>query len=324
MNFTRCYLTLNSGIINNIRLVPAPFLGQTPVNPGTCPLDANDIFVCKPNSVLLNDDTGPEIPDLDLNSDRRQFVGWSVDLSTPFLSFDMANDTAIISAIDLYVLNYPEGSISVPNFELYQTPDPTLTEPSATGVQLVEFDLMNNDQLFRDDLIVRRITLRPREPFASPAVLVRWDFTDLYDVEEFAVSEVQICGDTQPDFTPSEMLVQFLSPATEEPVPVQPSAEFLANEESLILTCTVSQEGSFEWRWRRDTVEPLISTNNTRILSADGTRTSKLIISDLNFEDAGQYSCDASFDSTNSFRTRRHNVEFPGMYLKWGRPNHTL
>ena len=48
--------------------------------------------------------------------------------------------------------------------------------------------------------------------------------------------------------------MQFLSPVTEEPVPVQPSAEFLANEDSLILTCTVSQEGSFEWSWRRDTV----------------------------------------------------------------------
>ena len=274
-----------------------------------------DNLVCAPGTVLLDNNIGPEIPDLDLNSDRRLFVGWSVDLSTPFLSFNMANDTAIISAIDLYVLNYPEGSISVPNFELYQTPDPTLTEPSATGVQLdqVEFDLMNNDQLSRDDLIVRRITLRPRVPFASPAVLVHWDFTDVYNVELFVISEVQICGDAQPDFTPSEMLVQFLSPATEEPVSVQPSAEFLASEESLILTCTVSQEGSFEWRWRRDTVD-LFSSNKTRILSADGTRTSKLNISEPDFEDAGQYSCDASFDSLNSFRTRRHNVEFP---CKW-------
>ena len=123
------------------------------------------------------------------------------------------------------------------------------------------------------------------------------------------------CGDTQPDFTPSEMLVQFLSPATEEPVSVQPSAEFLANEESLIVTCTVSQEGSFEWRWRIGIVD-LSSSSKTRILSADGTRTSKLIISGLDFEDAGQYSCDASFDSINCFRTRRHDVEFPGMYLK--------
>ena len=146
-------------------------------------------------------------------------------------------------------------------------------------------------------------------PFASPAVLVRWDFTDLYKVELFAVSEVQICGDAQPDFTPSEILVQFLSPATEE-VSVQPSAEFLANEESLILTCTVSQEGSFEWRWRKGILD-LSSSNKTRILSADGTRTSKLIISELDFEDAGQYSCDASFDSINSFMTRPHNVEFP-------------
>ena len=164
-----------SGIINNIRLVPAPFLGQIPVNPVTCSLDANNIFVCAPGRVLLGDNTGQEIPDASLNSYAGQFVSWFAALSTPFLSFNMANDTAIISAIDLFVLNYPEGSISVPNFELYQTPDPTLIEPSEPGVQLVEFDLMNNDQLSQDDLIVRRVTLRPRVPFASPAVLVRWD-----------------------------------------------------------------------------------------------------------------------------------------------------
>ena len=173
----------------------------------------------------------------------------------------------------------------------------------------VNFDLLNNDQLSQNDSTVRRVTLHPQTPFASLGVLIRWDFSNLFNIEWFVASEVRFCGDTQPDFEPSDILVEFLSPAMEEPLPIQPSAEVLASG-SLTLTCTVSLQGSFDWRWRRGIVE-LSNSDKTEILSADGTRTSKLIINDLSFEDAGIYLCDATFANIFAYATRKHDIQFP-------------
>ena len=251
---------------------------------------------------------GPQHPHLDSN----QLVSWTSDTLTPYLAFEMTDPYLTISAIKLHVLNHPAEAISLPNFHLYQTSDPSVTDPNTPGIVSVNFDLINNDELSQDDFIVRRIILRPRTPFSSPGVLIRWDFSDLFNVLWFAMSEVKLCGDTQPTFTPSEILVEFLSPATDELVPILPSAKVLMGD-PLTLTCTVSLEGSFEWRWRRGIVK-LSTTNKTTILSADGTRTSKLFISDLTFEDAGIYACEATFANVFAYETRRHNIQFLGKF----------
>ena len=88
----------------------------------------------------------------------------------------------------------------------------------------IEFDLLNNDQLSKDDFAVRKITIRPRTPFIrnNNAILLRWTFNGIStsdDIQWLVMSEVKLCGDTQEAFTPGT--VQFLTPASEEIVVVQ-------------------------------------------------------------------------------------------------------
>lgn len=210
-------------------------------------------------------------------------------------------------------------NIGLPNFELYATSRATLIDPdSNVGDQTadpIEFDLLNNDQLSKDDFAVRKITIRPRTPFTrnDNAILFRWTFEGIYDdIQLLVMSEIQLCGDTQEAFTPGT--VQFLTPASEEVVMVQPSSTDLTSG-ALTLSCTVSLQGSFEWQWRKGDSELLKSDSKTSIFSSDGTRTSILIINQLSFEDSDVYSCDAMFATRTDFQTRSHSVQFPRTYV---------
>ena len=217
-----------------------------------------------------------------------------------------------VTALDLYVLNYPEENISLPMFELFQTPSPTVVNSTIRG-EIIPFQILNNDQLSGADSNFIKITLRPLSSFANRGVLLTWTFTELYNVDWFILSEIRLCSDTQPPlvFTPANQF-QFQIPSENQTI-IQPSADILASG-SLVLTCTLSLQGSFIWRWRKGTV---IIQNSTKIsvLSANGTRTSILTINQLNFNDADLYMCETSYSGQSDYGSREYNVQFPSKSL---------
>jgi len=79
----------------------------------------------------------------------------------------------------------------------------------------------------------------------------------------------------------------------EPPVPPGPDNVVSAAN----LSCTVANEGSFQWQW---TPPPGITLSQMWV--ADGTRTSIVQISQISAANAGDYTCQASFngDSANA------------------------
>ncbi len=198
----------------------------------------------------------------------------------------------------------PAESYGIPNFRLYATDSLSTIDPANAGMEL-KYDILNIGQLSINHTARVRVTLRLSSPLSSPVVLLFWDFMNLFRVNCFLLSEIKFCGDTQPEFQYD--IVEIQHPTMDEVI--TPSAEVLTNG-SLLLNCTVSNEGSINWRWRKGLsnlqIGPKISMQ-----TANANRTSILTIKQLNFMDANIYSCDATYKHLQSYSTRRYNVEFP-------------
>ena len=226
----------------------------------------------------------------------------------PFLSIEPYLTASPISAIDLYVLDFPEEAIGLPTIHLYQTSHASVTNPANVGTQTaqkIQFDLLKYNEPHNT---IQRVTLRPQNMSRSNGVLLRWLF-DSNLVRWFLVSELRLCSDDQ-DIDDRFVRIQFLYPI-EPTIMLQPEADALQNG-SLTLLCKVSAKASFEWQWTRDG-EVLESNSKYSITNSDATRTTDLTIMGLNFKDSGLYSCEASyaFSTSTPPQNRSYYLHFP-------------
>ena len=291
-----------------MRLVPSPFFGVSSIIPnvGTCVTEIVGI-VCELPNVLTDNSTGPQQPDIFNVNDIEQFVAWSSNQAA-YVTLLPQPSPANISTIDIYVLNNPRNGISVPNLELYGLENTVSDTPTSTDPKL-DVDIINNDELSLEDNNVRRITLRIRNPVSQNAYLLRWSFDKLLNVSWFMISEILLCSDPLPIYDTST--ITFKSPITDKTI-ITPQSELL-NNGSIMLTCTVSNEGQFMWRWVHG-VSRIISDSEpgTSILSADGTRTSVLLKPVSTSDSSFLYQC-VSFTIPISFSARSFEIAFPSM-----------
>ena len=82
--------------------------------------------------------------------------------------------------------------------------------------------------------------------------------------------------------------ITFLQPPSME-LPVPPGPDNVVSAANL--SCTVANEGSFQWQW---TLPPGITLS--QMWFADGNRTSMVQISQISAANAGDYTCRASFN----------------------------
>ena len=90
---------------------------------------------------------------------------------------------------------------------------------------------------------------------------------------------------------PTTNITSLQPPSMEPPVPPGPDNVVSASN----LSCTVANEGSFQWQW---TPPPGITLSQMWV--ADGTRTSIVQISQISAANAGDYTCQASFNGTSA------------------------
>ena len=171
-------------------------------------------------------------------------MAWSSSNQASYITLVTQPSPANVSTIEIYLLNNPSNGISVPNFELYGLGSTVSATPTSADPKL-DFDIINNNELSLEDNSVRRITLRIRSPKLHNAYLLRWDFDKLLNVSWFMVSEVLLCNDPLPIYDTST--ITFKSPITDNTI-ITPQSELL-NNGSIMLTCTVSNEGQFVWRY---------------------------------------------------------------------------
>ena len=200
-------------------------------------------FVCLYNHILGDDQEVPTQPNLnggDSNNDIRKFLVWQGGTQRPYIVFTFSSATTV-TTINIEFLNYPVQNFSLPNLQLYATGGINV-DPNSPNAQPIDFDIVNNSGLSQDDHQVTNISLVFSS--TSRSFLLYWDYTDVYNLDSFAVSEVDFCNGTPPAVSTSP--IAFQQPQMDNTVIVPTVEDFIASN-NFLLTCTVSVSGLFEW-----------------------------------------------------------------------------
>ena len=287
-------------------VIPTTYRGKVVVRNPPCPFVSSG-FVC-PFSHILGDDVQvspqPNLDTEDNNNDIAKFIVWRNDITTPYILTTVPSETTV-RVMNIEFLNYPAQNFSLPNLQLYESNN-FFTVPSA---QRIEFDMLNNSGLSQDDHKVTNISLIFNS--SSNFILLYLNFTDVYNLDFFLVSELDLCTDTQPPVTRAE--IDFQEPKVDFKDIIPTVEEFTANK-NVTITCTVSISGVFRWQWMQNGT--LISNNDKfHIFTADGSRTSKLQLTGLSVSDAASYSCGVRHRQSTSQTTYVQILQilsFPG------------
>jgi hypothetical protein len=154
-------------------------------------------------------------------------------------------------------------------------------DPNNPNSQRIEFELQNNSVLSQNNYQVTIVSLIFSESLTIRNILLRWNYTGVYNLDFFMVSEVDFCDNAQP---PGETQITFQYPQSDNSVTIPTVKE-------LILNCTVSSSGLFEWQWKQNR-NVLSNSSRFSLFTADGTRTGILQITGLNVSDAANYTCE--------------------------------
>lgn len=286
---------------------PTPYNNVLVLHPGLphCTLFRNTYFQCGYSRVLGDGETIPSVPNLSNSAYVRYFLAWNKGLTVAYVDFDLTQVTTDVTALQLSFLNSPINRISLPNIQLSTVVQYGGSLETDTLTPITSW-LLHNQHLSPLDNQVRTVSIQPLSAATLSASHLRIEiqFTEFHDFDWFFLSEVTFCTDPLPLFEPN---ITFDSSST---TIIQPSAEDLSSG-SIELVCTVSSQGSYTWQWERDS-----STGIDGVITiGDGSRTTRLTISNLNFNNAGLYSCIAM--TTNTMGTQVSNtlvqeIQFPG------------
>ena len=208
------------------------------------------------------------------------------------------------TSVELSFLSYPTQRIGLPNIQLFGTANQVFFEDLSGGTPI---NYTFSDVFTPQENTVNNVTL----PFLSNpgslnAVRLQMSFTGVDNIDWFFLSEIRVCTGTTPP--PPLPAIQFQSPSDGERVVLDTSSD---TPTSVVLNCTVSVAGVFEWRWRKEN-QILQNGGRFQITTALGTRTSKLTISQPNNTDVGNYTCEVRHRSQSGYQSRRVELVLPG------------
>ena len=241
------------------------------------------------NVAIIDGSTGPPAPNLTNTNDVQMFLTWQRQASEDFLIV-LTNlpQMSTFSSIELYFLSYPTQRISLPRIQLIGTP--VTASLVTTGGTSMNYSF--SEPFIPQENTINKVTLLIlSNPGPHASLHLRMSFTGVDNVDWFFLSEVNICTGT----------IYFLSPSDGERVVLDTSSGDVPT--SVVLNCTVSVAGEFQWQWKlRNTI--LANSGPYVITTVDGTRTSKLSISPLMSTDAGNYTCEVRHQSQSSYQSR--------------------
>ena len=253
--------------------------------------------------VIVDRNTGPTAPNLNSTIDVQMFLTWERQTRTDFLIAFITNTMMTFSSVELYFLSYPTQRIGLPNIQLFGSANQNFPNDLSGGT-LINYTF--SDIFAPLENTINNVML----PFLSNpgllnAVRLQMSFTGVDNIDWFFLSEIRVCTGTSP---PSLPAIQFQSPSDGERVVLDTSS---GTPTSVVLNCTVSVAGVFEWRWKKDN-QILQNSGRFQITTTLGTRTSKLAISQLRSTDAGNYTCEVRHRSQSGYQSRTVEVVLPG------------
>ena len=277
--------------------------------PSVCNSQSQIGFTCLYSVIIGDNEPVPLQPNLENsgggNNDIGKFLMWPSGTDSPFMTFDFGSAHSV-TAIAIEFLNYPAQGFSLPNLQLYSISSFFTTDPN--NAQRIEFELRNNSVLSRGDYQVTNVSLIFSRS-SSSTFLLRWDYTGVYNLNFFMVSEVDFCNDAPPC---DETQITFQDPPSNNSV-IIPTVEELTGTRNTI-NCTVSSSGLFEWQWRQN---GSVISNNGKFnnFTADGTRTSIFQITGLSVSDTAEYTCEVRRRGGGEYMPRTQILSFPGMLI---------
>ena len=248
---------------------------------------SNTICGTTNNVAIIDGSTGPTAPNLTSTSDVQMFLTWQRQASEDFLIvFTNLPQSSTFISIELYFLSYPTQRIGLPSIRLIGTPH-TISLLTVGGTSM---NYSFSELFIPQDNTMNKVTLLIlSNPGPHASLHLRMSFTGVDNVDWFFLSEVNICTGT----------VYFQSPSDGERVVLDTSSDVPT---SVVLNCTVSVAGVFQWQWKRSNTT--LANSGYVMTVEDGTRTSKLTISQLRSTDAGNYTCEVRHQSQSSYRSR--------------------
>ena len=249
--------------------------------------------------VIVDRNTGPTAPNLNSTSDVQMFLTWQRQNRTDFLVAFITQTMMTFSSVELYFLSYPTQRIGLPNIQLFGSANAFSNDLSG-GTPIINYTF--SDVVTPEENTVNKVTLFLSNPGPLHAVRLQMSFTGVDNIDWFFLSEIRVCTNT------TLPAIQFQSPSDGERVVLDTSS---GTPTSVVLNCTVSVAGVFEWRWRKDN-QILQNGGRFQITTALGTRTSKLTISQLRSTDAGNYICEVRHQSQSGYQSRTVELVLPG------------
>ena len=253
--------------------------------------------------VIVDRNTGPTTPNLSRPTDVQMFLTWQRQNRTDFLVAFITFTPMTFSSVELYFLSYPTQRIGLPDIQLFGSTNRGVPNDLSGGTPI---NYTFSDVFTPQENTVNHVTLPfLSNPGALHAVRLQMSFTGVDNIDWFFLSEIRVCTGTTP---PSLPAIQFQSPSDGERVVPDTSS---GTPTSVVLNCTVSVAGVFEWRWRKDN-QTLQNGGRFQITTALGTRSSKLAISQLRSTDAGSYTCEVRHQSQSGYQSRTMELVLPG------------
>ncbi len=274
--------------------IPSQFRG---INPNFKSCVRGGVSSCTSGGVLGDGSTVPSTVDLNASEYVQLFFPWSRTLQPPPYAVFSFNNVETIAAIGLSFLNYPNERIGLPNFRVFHT---RFTSDASGGTK-ISYTLRDNGLLSTDDqkLATVYLDLFPVTGVMLENVRIEMSFSDLHNIDWFLLSEVTF------DSTRARTVLASISFE-------QPDSSLPVNRgNSLQLSCSVTVDGLFEWRWMmgKDRVLTGDIGSPYQVETALATRASFLTkVDTVCPTDVGNYTCEATFVINTGFRDSRTTV----------------
>ena len=252
--------------------------------------------------VIVDHNPGPTAPNLNSTNDVQMFLTWWRQNRTDFLIAFITRTMMPFTSVELSFLSYPIQRIGLPNIQLFGSANQFETDLS--GGKPINYTF--SDVFTPQENTVNNVTLFLSNPGSIKALQLHMSFTGVDNIDWFFLSEIRVCTGTTPP--PPLPAIQFQSPSDGERVGLDTSSGTLT---SVVLNCTVSVAGVFEWRWRKEN-QILQNGGRFQITTELGTRTSKLTISQLRSTDVGNYTCEVRHRSQSGYQSRTVELVLPG------------
>ena len=171
---------------------PLPFPGEfngistTPTSSGC--LNFGPEILCEVNSNVTIKLTDGVFGDEGGSIDPTKFIAWN---DSSRISIQHSDDEAVaaVKQLKLFFYHEPASGVGLPEFRLSaSTSDTILGDP-------LTYTILDNQDLSQDDAQVRNVTLALTELPTESANRFHIKFTLTDSIQQFAISELQLCGD---------------------------------------------------------------------------------------------------------------------------------